>query len=447
MITAFCRARLLLPALAAGAVATVSPAGMAPLVAVADAPLSSTHPGTGGGVILTQGFDNSSVAEATATLLRRVHSKVGARPTIVQVVRNARDHSLALLFTVNHAGTPYTGMVVVTSASDSHADGTALYDTASRFPSTVGPMMHDITSMTLASNAKPPGSMHRAAAEPLVDHPFGDGTGSIAMPADWQLRGAGGASASAIAPDHQTNVLYNRHFYALDYSNPRSAGVLNTYAGKALNPVPLAYTTDPVKAWVGIYAGLAKRGGFTPDVHVLQQSSSGGVSTFSGTLGTGPKQLVFSANAFVLPPDIYGLWQVSDSHVMMRPSDVAREGATAVAVLNSVRVNSGALAAQGDAIRHVFAQQFATQIAGQKEQNAVTRRGTDLALARDREAQEGMHRQAVSMENYSLDRAVVVDTRTGEHNTIDSGFADDLVHYNGNYQKVPAQNLLRGIDY
>jgi hypothetical protein len=68
-------------------------------------------------------------------------------------------------------------------------------------------------------------------------------------------------------------------------------------------------------------------------------------------------------------------------------------------------------------------------------------------MAADAQAQEGMHKQAVAMENYSLDRAVVVNTNTGAHSTVDSGFADDLARNNPNYQKVPANQLLRGVDY
>lgn len=58
-----------------------------------------------------------------------------------------------------------------------------------------------------------------------------------------------------------------------------------------------------------------------------------------------------------------------------------------------------------------------------------------------------MHNEAITMENYSLDRAVVVNTATGVHSTVDSSFADSLVHANPNYQQVPAADLLRGVDY
>lgn len=131
----------------------------------------------------------------------------------------------------------------------------------------------------------------------------------------------------------------------------------------------------------------------------------------------------------------------------MTEANLARQAETANAVLDSVRINFGAVAAQQNAIRQMFQKQFDSEIANDKAQDAARSARTDEALASDRAAQEGMHKEAVAMENYSLDRAVVVNATTGLHSTVDSGFADTLVHDNPNYQKVPAASLLRGVDY
>ncbi len=124
-----------------------------------------------------------------------------------------------------------------------------------------------------------------------------------------------------------------------------------------------------------------------------------------------------------------------------------KDSTTAEAVLASVRINFDAVAQQNDAIRRIYHQKFETQLGIARAETAARTARVDEAMANDRAAQENMHKQAVSMENYSLDRAVVVDTRNGEHSTLDSGFADTLVRDNGNYQKVSAQDLLRGVDY
>jgi hypothetical protein len=197
-----------------------------------------------------------------------------------------------------------------------------------------------------------------------------------------------------------------------------------------------------------MYTAIGRQRGFEPEIHVTSSTRVGSAgANIAGTLGSGAKAIRFVGYVFVLPPNPMGLWQLSDSHVFVNESALARQAQTANAVLSSVRINFGAVAAQQDAIRQMFQKQFESEIANDRAQDAARVERTDEALASDRAAQEGMHKEAVAMENYSLDRAVVVDTRTGEHDTLDSGFADTLVRDNPNYEKVPAASLLRGVDY
>jgi hypothetical protein len=141
------------------------------------------------------------------------------------------------------------------------------------------------------------------------------------------------------------------------------------------------------------------------------------------------------------------MWSVSNSFIFLPDTEIGRQGRTANAILNSVRIDFGAVAQQGAAIRKVFQEKFDTMLATTRSENAAREQHVRQFLANDRAAQEGMHKQAVAMENYSLDRAVVVDTRNGAHGTVGSNFADTLVKGNPNYQKVPAKDLLAGVDY
>jgi hypothetical protein len=435
--------------LAAAFVVATSPSGFLPRTALAATDGSfQSSPNPGSGTIVTGTLGQSSLTAATAALLRRVHADLGTRPTVVQVARNARDHSLALLFTATHNGTPYTGVGIVTAAPNALASGAALFDTTARFQTTVGPMMHRLGQITTPTSPRTARQM-LAPAEQLITHPFADGTGSIGIPADWTLHAGGGGSAAATGPGG-AQVSYNMHYGAFDPSNPHAQMYLRTetpVARQNMHAVVLPYTSDPSRAWVAMYAALAKQLGFEPNIQVKSTTSSGATSTITGTLGSGSKELSFLAYVFVLPPNPNGLWQLSDSHVFVKTSEFKSQGATGMAILNSIHIDQGAVAAQQQAIRNMFQKTFEGEIANDRAQDAARQQGTDEALASDRAAQEGMHRQAVSMENYSLDRAVVVNTTTGAHSTIDSGFADDLVQANSNYQKVPARNLLRGVDY
>jgi hypothetical protein len=408
----------------------------------------SSNPG--GGAILTGTLGSTSLPAATAVLMRRVHAELGTRPRIVQTVLDTPDRTLTLLFTAARNGVPYTGVAIVTANSGAQAAGAALYDATARFHATVGPMLHRLQGMTEPTTASST-AVKLDPPEPLTAHAFSDGTGSISVPADWTVGVAAGGSALASAPGGSAQVSYNMHFGGLDPSNPRAQMWMRTaspLARQSFHGAVLAYTSDPVKAWTEMYSALARQHGLEPQIRITSSTPVGPSSAnIAGTLGTGPTTIHFVGFVFVLPPNPMGMWQLSDSHVFVKEANLTRQAETAKAVLDSVRINFGAVAAQQDAIRQMFQKQFETEIAIDQVQDAATSERTDEALASDRAAQEGMHKEAVAMENYSLDRAVVVDTRNGEHDTLDTGFADTLVRDNPNYQKVPAASLLRGVDY
>jgi hypothetical protein len=419
---------------------------------------SAEMPGTfqttanpGGGTILTGTLGSSSLAAATATLMRRLHAELGTRPTIVQVALDNRDQSLALLFIATRGGVRYTGVVIVMANASAQAAGAALYDTTARFRTTVGPMMRRLKGMTVAAGTSvATARMRLAPAAPLIPHSFADGTGRISIPTGWTLN-AGGGSAMASAPSGGAQVSYNMQFMGIDPSNPRAQMFLRTASPLAranLHGAVLPYTTDPVASWVAMYKALALQRGMQAQIHVIRSTPAGqSAADITGTLGSGAKTVHFIAHVFLLPPNPNGMWGLSDSHIFVSDGQVTQLAETANAVLDSVRINFGAVAAQEDAVRQSFQRMFEADIANDRAQDAARQEQTNEALASDRAAQEGMHKQAVAMENYSLDRAVVVNTVTGVHSTVDSDFADTLVQENPNYQQVPAADLFRGVDY
>jgi len=439
--------------LAALAVSSISGLAFPATASAATDGAFETTANPGGGTILTGTVGNDPLPAATAVLLRRVHASLGAHPTIVQVARDDRDGSLALLFTAERGGDKYTGVAIVRTSPGAQTAVVALYDTAARFHTTIDPMMHRLQALT-----EPPASSgshalvrELAPPEPLIAHPFSDGTGSIGIPADWTLGIGGGGSALANGPDRNAQVSYNMHYTGIDSSNPRAQMFLRTaspLARQNLHGAVLPYTGDPVKSWVAMYEALGHQNGFQTDIHVLHSTPCGqSAADFSGTLGSGSKMMHFFVHAFLLPPNPNGLWSLSDSHVFVKDSELAQMSATAGAVLGSVHINFAAVNAQLDSIRQSYQTMFENEIANDRAQDVLRQQRTNEALASDRAAQEGMHKQAVAMENYSLDRAVVVNTATGVHSTVSSDFADTLVRANSNYQQVPAADLLRGVDY
>jgi hypothetical protein len=139
-----------------------------------------------------------------------------------------------------------------------------------------------------------------------------------------------------------------------------------------------------------MYKALALQRGMQSQIHVIRSTPAGqSAADIAGTLGSG---------------------SLSGSHIFVSDGQVTQLAETANAVLDSVRINFGSVAAQENAVRQSFQRMFEADIANDRAQGAARQEQTDEALASDRAAQGGMHKQAVAMENYSLDRAVVVNT-------------------------------------
>lgn len=406
----------------------------------------------GGGSIITGALgQQASLRSATAAMLRRIHARLGARPVVEQVAQNPTEHSIALFFTASRNGRPYTGMSVITAVPGAPASGAALYDTTARFPTTIGPMLRRLQTNTSPVTQR--GSVTPAAPpHALIAHAFSDGTGSISIPADWTLRLAGGGSATAVGPTGEI-VCYNVASGALDPTNPMGRNYFRRLPPQLQQTqmqrmAILPYSDDPVRAWTTMFSQVARQNGKSGPAFTVKSSKQMG-SRSAEITGTGTNRVPITFVAFVQlsPPNTMGQWSMFSTYVVVPTAQVAQQGATAAAVLESVHINFQAVAAQGAAIRQMFKQQFDAMIANGEAQNNARQARTDQFLANDRAAQEGMHKQAVAMENFSLDRTTIINTQTGAHGTVGNGFADALVQSNTKYQKVPANQLLRGVDY
>jgi hypothetical protein len=402
----------------------------------------------GGGHISTGTLGQQpSLQSAAAAMLREIHAEFGARPAVDQVAQNPGEHSLALFFHVARGGQPLSGMSVVSASPGVAASGAVLYDTTARFPKTVASMLKRLGANTDPAATQSSGPV--APAEPLTQQAFSDGTGSIGIPADWTLKMGGGGSATAVGPSGEI-VCYNVSLGAWDPTNRTgrnfSGRMSPQFAQNALSrEMILKYDGDPERAWLTFFDQTAKRKGKEGPHFVATSVKQLGQNT-DEIVGTGTT-VAYIARVQVLPPDPMGQWTSAATYIVVPKKLVAQQGATAAAVLDSVRINFGVFAAQNAAIRQQFQQQFNAMIASGEAENAARQAGTDAFLANDRAAQEDMHRQAVGMENFSLDRTTLVNTETGAHGTVGNDLADALVESNSKYQRVPASRLLRGVDY
>ena len=444
------------------AVALLACGASLPAAASSSAGTFKTFANPGGGQIVAGTLGNASLQSATASVLRRIHREFGVRPTIVQIAQNPSAHTLALIFTASKGGTKYTGLSLVTAASGAQTGGAILYDTSSRFGSTIRPMLQHLGTMTTAQPAAG-GTARLAPAEPLIPHPFSDGTGTLGVPADWKVSNASGGSASAEGPTGEI-VSYNLAVGATDPSNANAQRYYNGlppgYRQTALKQTLLMpYTSDPVRAWTSAFAAMGKRSGHGGAVFRVQSSqnmSSGsvrlaeitGTGTIPGIAGKRDDEPgSYVAFSQVTPPNTMGQWMMYFTFVYVPTQRLAAQGRTAAAVLESVRINLAAVNAQSAAIRNMFQQKFDQMMANSVAFNAQLKASTDHFLANQAATEDEMHKQAVGMENFALGQSVMVDTNTGQHIAVNAPGGGPFVFPGSPFQVVPPSQYLRGVDY
>jgi hypothetical protein len=228
-----------------------------PALASASSGLATVDHSGSGHILRGSLGTQSSVKAASIALLTRVHRMLGSRPTIVKIIQNNAQHTVAIVFTGTQNGKPVTGLSIATAPPGAAASGAVVYDTTANFPKTARPLLSDLGAAPSAASGRTQKSIAMAPAEPLVAHPFPDNTGSIGLPSDWTLKASGGGSAYAQGPSQEL-VNYQQPQLAADPTYGMGK-MLATGTGFYANPVRhsqgmtsialIPYTGDPVQAW------------------------------------------------------------------------------------------------------------------------------------------------------------------------------------------------------
>src|SRR5579862_4758437 len=168
------------------------------------------NPG-GGQLVYGQITGQTSMQGAMGAVLRNVHSRFGDRPQIGRFFQAGGTDSVATFFTVTaktEGGKHIAGMVIVSMPTGSQPAGALLYDDAQRFGTTANPMLKKLNEVWHADAAKAPaqssGTPAQATVPPLRETPFPDGSGSIGLPAGWQITSAARGGVHAAGPDGES---------------------------------------------------------------------------------------------------------------------------------------------------------------------------------------------------------------------------------------------------
>ncbi len=206
----------------------------------------------GGGTIAYAQMRPQTVQSAMEKVLGYVNSRFGAPPQVARVVKSSDGTMLAAAFNVSPSGgnPEIAGLAIVIVPRTGTAEGAVLSDNADRFRTTFKSMYERLQSQAgvaqgaggsptpapstadSAPSAATPASTPTAAAPAAALHQvaFADGTGSIGLPAGWNIVSSYGGDVIAKGPRGE-QLQFGQPISVLDPRNPRT-GVLGTGAGR-----------------------------------------------------------------------------------------------------------------------------------------------------------------------------------------------------------------------
>ncbi len=242
----------------------------------AQAPQKTIH--SSDGWVVKYGVVDGATTQPAAIVpeLRSVAKSCGESPLISKPFRYKGKNTVGVFYAVrDHSrnNAPFTGLILSDFNDQKQVETAWMQDTASRFPSTLKPMMETVFKEWRPAEVKPAattppgqaassgGSPASAALLPMHEVKLQDGTASAKVPDGWQLGAMSHGGTMQIDGPHQERIILNGTMLAQDPRLPayqRSARMgIRTPAIKVVLP----FDTDWVKAFSNLYLTSA---------HILQ---------------------------------------------------------------------------------------------------------------------------------------------------------------------------------
>ncbi len=359
-------------------------------------------------------------------------------------------------------------------------------DDAARFTSTMNPLQRQLFSVWHpggtpgAGPASAPGGA-RVALPPMRQVSLADGTGTVSLPAGWNLdpNQSGMGMASVKGPQGEWLAL-NTYFFAWDTNNPAVQGRLRRRI-IFKNELDIPNNMDLTRYFADIFQRIRASTGQGPaplKVDSVQPVSGSQGQCVSVTGQLNPDNTTMRDLTALMcrsTPNQSGNYMFTFTRNLLSLGASEQQRATANAIMASYKPDMQRAQAIADAqSAPIIAQMNQTYQAHQQAlmsftqaQIARTRQiGADATArynatqaANDRQHEEwrqgedNISRQGQAFSNYSLDQSVVQDNHmygngTLGHGTLWNSEADALVKANPNrFEYVPTQNYWRGTDY
>ena len=425
---------------------------------------------------------------ALTRLLSTIHTDCGEKPQIGKPFQFQGSNSIGVFFTVTDhpdGNTQLAGLVIANATGPNQIDGAMLFDEASRFGTTVNPLLQQLPSLwsQLAAQA-PSGAMAGGKAAPagagpavagMKKYALPDGTASVSMPANWTVNSQSGGGTMMLNGPHGEMAVLDNMFLATD---PRSLkNGMKPLKGQIVYPSNF----DLVKSFTDITQLFRKSKGLAPvpvkydNVEQVappadDEAQGERCAQASGQADLDGKGMQVTFRVICVNPGQYGAYNFVDSFVQYPLSEAGQMNTIAPAIIGSYQVNMALITRNANAqsapfiahLKQVDAQQRqATQAFTQNAVNnihaigaAATARMNATEAANNAQhaswnaGQNANSQNAQGFSNYLLDQNVVQNNYTGAHSTQWNSAADAMVQSNPNkYTYVSNSNLVPGKDY
>jgi hypothetical protein len=434
-------------------------AGVVPTPACGQDGLKTIDNPGGGQIVYGPVAGQTSMQGAMGAMLRNVHSRFGERPQIGRFFQSGGSDSVATFFTVmakSQGGKHIAGMVIVSMPSGGPPTGAIVYDDAQRFGTTANPMLKKLNEVWHVDSAKPTAasgaSVPATNVPPLQQTPFPDGSGSIGLPAGWQITSAGKGVVNAVGPNSES-IHFGLYFPILDPRNPQ-----NQMSLRSGRPLPGMYTAYPsggdlVQAFLAVVQQVhQKQHAAMPTINITSSKKMPTSPTETDSVlltadidsHDGKGLMAWSLLVSALRPITGGTWAITVNQGSLPKRLADQEWPTITAIANSWRLNGAVIQAQTQAeigrIKQIGA--------NSKAQADAAHAAEDAHNASVEARWDSQARSNQNFSNYLLDQTVVQDNNTGGHATVWNQAADSLVKADPNrYQYVQSPDFLKGIDY
>ena len=361
------------------------------------------NPG-GGTIAYTRLAGQQTLRSAMLKTLRYASTHFGGRPQIARVLQSPDGTGLEVVFSIapkNQGGQEYDGLAIVLVPSAGPAEAALLTDTATRFLTTIKPMLDRLQAQTApaqsTSNSQASGStagrtpgtpsavstaagsasagsasavstaagsasagsasaMPAATAPPAPLHQvaFPDGSGAMGLPDGWRIVTAQEGDVIAKGPQGE-KLQFGMPVSVIDPSNPQSRALGTGPGGTAPGKfVAIRYGTDGAAAFKSAGAQLNQKQHKAPptyDFSVDQDlhDTGGGRSFFlfgDVDMHDGQGAQATWVQVGMSSQMMMGTWQMTVFQVVAPKQLAAQEMATVEAMFRSYQANVGAIVNQ-----------------------------------------------------------------------------------------------------